>query len=406
MTEQPPHDDTAETREVPGQEPGPGSEPPPRRFLRSREDRMLLGVAAGLSTYFGVDATLVRLAFVALTFFGGAGALLYVAAILLVPEAPAGGGTPAPPGSDRTRLLTGLGIVALVLIGGPLLFVPAAITAGIVVPVALLVLVGVAVSWLVTGRRPSREPMDLAKATLIGLGLVVLLVVLSVAAFWAAGLGGDAAVAGLVIAAGLALVAGAFARPVRWLILPALAVALPASFVAAAGVDLGGGFGERSYRPGAAAELAERYELGAGELILDLRQADLPPGDRRLELALGMGEATLIVAEDVCVTTRARVGMGVVRAFGREHAGVDVGVADQDEARAGTARVVLDADVGFGALDVRHTDKPGWEVDEDRGPGRWRTDEDGDRAFEARGDPAGDPAGDAAGNEACAGAAN
>ena len=53
---------------------------------RSRDGAMLAGVAAGLADYFDVDATLVRIGLVALSFLGGAGVPLYVAAWLLIPE--------------------------------------------------------------------------------------------------------------------------------------------------------------------------------------------------------------------------------------------------------------------------------------------------------------------------------
>ena len=53
----------------------------------------------------------------------------------------------------------------------------------------------------------------------------------------------------VVILAGVAILAGAFVRPVRWLVLPALALALSAGTVSAAGIDLDGGVGERDYRP-------------------------------------------------------------------------------------------------------------------------------------------------------------
>lgn len=61
--------------------------PPTRRLTRSVTDRKLAGVCGGLAAYAGVDANLVRLAFVALTLFGGSGAVLYAVAWLLVPEA-------------------------------------------------------------------------------------------------------------------------------------------------------------------------------------------------------------------------------------------------------------------------------------------------------------------------------
>ena len=60
----------------------------PERVLlrRSYHDRMLGGVAGGLAHYFGVDAVIVRIAFVVLTFVGGAGIPLYLAGLLLIPE--------------------------------------------------------------------------------------------------------------------------------------------------------------------------------------------------------------------------------------------------------------------------------------------------------------------------------
>lgn len=72
-----------------------GAAPSRRRFIlrRSRTDRMLSGVCGGVAEAFNIDATLVRLGLVALTVLGaGSGALLYIAAWVLVPEADAGAG--------------------------------------------------------------------------------------------------------------------------------------------------------------------------------------------------------------------------------------------------------------------------------------------------------------------------
>ena len=57
---------------------------PPLR--RSYDGRMLGGVCAGIADYLAVDVTLVRVAFVAFTFLGGAGIPVYLACLLLVPE--------------------------------------------------------------------------------------------------------------------------------------------------------------------------------------------------------------------------------------------------------------------------------------------------------------------------------
>ena len=57
-----------------------------KQLYRSREGRLVAGVCAGLGDYFGIDATIVRLIFVAFTVFAGMGLLLYVVAWLIIPE--------------------------------------------------------------------------------------------------------------------------------------------------------------------------------------------------------------------------------------------------------------------------------------------------------------------------------
>jgi phage shock protein PspC (stress-responsive transcriptional regulator) len=64
--------------------------PARRELRRSTDDRMLAGVVGGLARYLDVDATLLRIVFVALTVMGGAGVPIYLAAWLLIPEDGAG----------------------------------------------------------------------------------------------------------------------------------------------------------------------------------------------------------------------------------------------------------------------------------------------------------------------------
>ena len=56
------------------------------RLYRIRDGRIVAGVCAGLAAYFGVDPTLVRLAFALLTAFGGLGVLLYLGAWIVIPD--------------------------------------------------------------------------------------------------------------------------------------------------------------------------------------------------------------------------------------------------------------------------------------------------------------------------------
>jgi phage shock protein C len=76
--------------------------PAPRRLTRLPDEGRLAGVCAGLAEYFGLDVTLVRLAWVILSIFPGAvigGVIVYAAAWAIMPE-----GTPAPGAVPRTRL--------------------------------------------------------------------------------------------------------------------------------------------------------------------------------------------------------------------------------------------------------------------------------------------------------------
>jgi phage shock protein C len=68
--------------------PPPSWEPaaPERLLRRTTDDKIVFGVAGGLGRYLGVDPIVVRIAFVALTVFGGSGVLLYLLGLVLIPE--------------------------------------------------------------------------------------------------------------------------------------------------------------------------------------------------------------------------------------------------------------------------------------------------------------------------------
>src|SRR5262245_6041679 len=96
-----------------------GSPPPPpppsgstrMRLHRSRENRILGGVAAGVAETFNLDALLVRVLWV-LAAFAGFGIPLYIVAWIALPAQ----GGDAPAGAERTRdisLALGLGLIAL-----------------------------------------------------------------------------------------------------------------------------------------------------------------------------------------------------------------------------------------------------------------------------------------------------
>ena len=64
-----------------------------RKLYRSQVNKMLGGVCGGMADYFHIDPTLVRLAWVILSFFGGLGIIVYVAGLIIVPPNPNQAGT-------------------------------------------------------------------------------------------------------------------------------------------------------------------------------------------------------------------------------------------------------------------------------------------------------------------------
>jgi phage shock protein PspC (stress-responsive transcriptional regulator) len=376
-TEQPtggqPGPERPTTEQLPGGEPTggqPGPERPtteqptttapgPRRLFRSRGDRVIGGVCGGVAKYFNIDPVLVRVGAVALVFLGGAGILAYIAAVLLIPNEGVDGGAPEAP----RRGMAVAGVVLLVVAICVVLPFQGGWGPGWgLVPLGFVALAGLLVWRLASGQRPEGDARAILRAMALGVALIIVCFVLAITGAWAAAAGGDGIVAGIVIAAGIALIAGAFFGSwARWLILPALALALPAGVVAAANLDVRGGTGEVTYRPATAAEVHDSYRLGVGHLVVDLRDARLTPGDHRIKIRLGVGGAELLVPRGVCVSTDSHNGIGGTAVFNRNGGGIDTNWTDERNAPEGTPRVVVDGDVGIGALIVHHNEHEDWD---------------------------------------------
>jgi phage shock protein PspC (stress-responsive transcriptional regulator) len=87
-----------------GPEPAAAGEspPPPKRLYRIREGAQLFGVCNGLAAYFNIDVTLIRILFACMVLTGGAGFLLYLAMVLVVPWANTAAERAAATGSPST----------------------------------------------------------------------------------------------------------------------------------------------------------------------------------------------------------------------------------------------------------------------------------------------------------------
>jgi phage shock protein PspC (stress-responsive transcriptional regulator) len=57
-----------------------------KKLYRSQDERMIAGVCGGLGEFLGIDPTIIRLIFVVATIWGGAGAIVYLIMLLVVPD--------------------------------------------------------------------------------------------------------------------------------------------------------------------------------------------------------------------------------------------------------------------------------------------------------------------------------
>ena len=93
------------------------------RLYRSRNDRMLFGVAGGMAEWMDLDPAIVRLVWALLILAAGVGFLLYIIAAIVIPEAPLGtvplgtapSAAPGAPGAEpHTAYRRGSGNAAMI----------------------------------------------------------------------------------------------------------------------------------------------------------------------------------------------------------------------------------------------------------------------------------------------------
>jgi phage shock protein PspC (stress-responsive transcriptional regulator) len=324
---------------------------PARRLTRSTTDKYVAGVSGGLGRYFGLDPVLFRIGFGVSIVFGGIGILAYVALWLFLPT---DDGEPSFMDS-RSRATTAIAVAVLGVIGLSMLGPPRFLLGPGLLACVVVLGGGVLLYRALSGGVREDPARAIARGT-----LVLLLLVAALGAATGVGLiaaiGGGTAEAILAILAGLGLIAAGLLGGPRWLLLPVVVLLLPLAVVSAAGIDLHGGVGHREYRPATVADLRPEYRIGAGDLDLDLRGMELPPGRTDVKLVVGIGAAKVRLPNGVCVATDAQIGAGDADLPDRSHHGFDVAVADGGTPRAGRPLLHVQADVGLGYLQVDRAD--------------------------------------------------
>jgi phage shock protein PspC (stress-responsive transcriptional regulator) len=270
-----------------------------KRLERPASGRILGGVAAGLGRYFDLSPAFFRLGFFVLTLLGGSGVLLYLAALLIVPDegkqesiaAEALAGRREHPGR-----VVGLGLagVALAVLVSRATFWPAA-GAGWV----LILLAGLAILWMYDTKGGTGPLRKLVKAVLV------------------------------LCALALATMIAALITGLVWF-----------------HVSPGAGVGKRYETPTSFAALQPSYHLGVGDLRLDLSQLPAAADETDIKARVDVGSLHIIVGANTPVVVTAHAAVGDLQVFQQHDSGRNASV------QTGTGRLVIDASVGAGKVEV------------------------------------------------------
>ena len=126
---------------------------------------------------------------------------------------------------------------------------------------------------------------------------------------------------------GLGLLVGAFVGRARWLValaIPLLLVTAPIAMIPADfGSRIDAGIGERSWVPRTPAQASTPFELSVGSAELDLTRLVIPAGTTTIpvDASVGLGELIVTVPDDVRVLVDAEVGLGGIDVEGLPRAG-------------------------------------------------------------------------------------
>ena len=347
-------------------------------LCRSSTDKVIAGVAGGIGAYFGIDAVIVRIAFIVLTFLGGAGPFLYLIGWLGLPREDSPSVVSNALRGDSPHRLRSLAAVILIVLG---LLITANLSGELfgvfvdvwsIAPYLALILIAAGVALVLwpgpAGRHkpaPARPPAPAASPPSSAYATPAPPPPTAAGSEWsvasppgppppAAGSVssakrrrgrspfGSLTVAALFVYAGAAvmldrldavdmdigvffaialaitgvgLLASAFAVPARGLIFLGVLLCVPALLLAGADVRWGTGVGEVRVSVTDTEDLADEYRHGVGQMVVDLRHLDPDRTDHSVELSLGVGEMLVYVPDNIFTTADLSVGAGNIRVW-------------------------------------------------------------------------------------------
>jgi len=363
------------------------------RLRRSVTDRKVAGVAGGLARHLDIDPVILRVAFVVLAFFGGAGLILYGAAWLLLPEE--GEDRAAVDLDDRSRTVA---LVALTVIAA-LALVGDSWGGGFWFPWPLIVVASVVgLVWLAVGSRgrpvaaapepevdpETGEPLPPAAGWTGGgptesypasyaaaprprdprkRGPLLFWFTLALIAF-ALGILGIVDLAGVPVTdsaypalalgvTGVMLLVGSVMGRAGGLIL----VGLVTSLVLVGTTVADRWEGDRvEEHPTTASDVRDSYRIDGGELVVDLSDVGNVAAldGRTISVSGDAGRIEVVVPDEVDVEVEAAMeGPGGYDLFGSQGGGIEwTRTASHDADTVGAPTLTIDAELAVGEIEV------------------------------------------------------
>ncbi|MBO1418127.1 hypothetical protein J0670_26410, partial [Streptomyces sp. FH025] len=187
-----------------------------------------------------------------------------------------------------------------------------------------------------------------------------LLAIGAATAVWSASVGhtGPARLSTVVMATGLLvigltlLVAAKFGRA-RKLVVLGLLLTLALAFVGRTPNSVQDAIGQRDWTVTAAADLKDRYNLGAGDVRLDLSGLDPAGATLATKIDLGAGQITVTLPPDVTVNLVSRVGLGDISVPGEPNGGSGRHTYQLNPVGGQASKGTLDLQLGIGLGSIK-----------------------------------------------------
>lgn len=337
---------------------------------RTQDDRMVAGVCAGIARHFNIDPVVVRVVIACLAFAGLAGAIIYIAGWLLIPEEGAEHGVldrHLPENADheqirRIGLFAAAAIAAASALGSGYAFGPAALPLALVAlalfyifairpynkrkaasvaqrdPEAVPADAGLAASAGTnaptqsmgappsaggpTGQKPPRNPRR-DSGRLFGITTLVAAIVIACMLIDSESIDWPYFPLAALLVVGVGMVVGTYfgnGRPLALLGIPLAFITLVTTLLPTYTI------GDERHDPALASDVESSYEQGIGNFVLDLSEISDPEAldGRTLEIDQGVGSIEVLVPDGLNVDVEARSEGGSLRLLDRSSDGAPV----------------------------------------------------------------------------------